>query len=200
MSKTTKILLVLLSAVLLIGIFTIILINKSEKPDLKSTGITSAMINKNEEADQNDLIAKLTSNKQEQYEEILKNKDFIKAYNNFQYINSELIDAGLIEDNGILFYMVFDSQDDFEKIDYFYKNKKVQSVWSRTEIFETFNKKLEESFKNDNEKISGLELKDLKFSKYSFTSQDKDRYLNILIKSLPEGSTRIMLVSWDLDL
>ncbi len=199
MSKTTKSLLVLLAVIILAGIFAIVLINKSENPDSNKTTDSEVKENKKEVDDTGDVIAKINSDKQEQYEEMLENKNFIEAYDNFQYPESEFIDAGLIDDNGVLFYMVFDSKDNFVKIDNFYKNKKVQSIWSRVEIFETLNKNLEENFKKENEDIPGQELKDLKFSKYSFSSQDKDRYLNILIKSLPEGNTRIMLVSWDLD-
>ena len=136
--------------------------------------------------------------RQEQYEKMLEDEDFIEVYNNFQYFHSEVIDAGLIEDNGTLFYMVFTAKDSFEKIDQFYKNKKVQSVWSRTEIFETADKKLEENFLDDGKEISSGNNNDFNFSKYSFISQDKDRFLNVLIKSLSIDSTQIMLVFWDL--
>lgn len=199
MSKTTKILLIILGVIIIIGISVIVLINRPEKNDSASLSDDKSAINETGHQNTGNDILKVISGRQQQYEEILENKDFIEAFNNFQYSDSEFIDAGLIDDNGILFYMVFKSYDSFEKIDYFYKNKKVQSIWSRTEIFETFNQNLEENF-NNNDIIPEQELKDLKFSKYSFISQNKDRYLAVLIRSLPGEKTRIMLVSWNLDL
>jgi len=199
MTKTTKILLIVLAVIIVAGALTVILINNPPGQPAGNATQTSVRINESSEENTTDIAMEETLTKQEQYEKMLENEYFIEVYNNFRYLQSEIVDAGLIEDNDTLFYMVFNTSDAFDKIDQFYKNKKVQSVWSRTEIFETVDKKLEENFVEDEEEISGKNNTEFRFSKYSFVSQDKDRYLNVLIKSLSGNNNQIMLISWNLD-
>lgn len=201
MAKTTKILLIILIIIIIAGVLIVVLINRPFGNANRTEADTTVMINANTGEETAGITVEETLTRQEQYEKMLENEDFIEVYNNFRYLQSEITDAGLVEDNGTLFYMVFDAADSFEKIDQFYKNKKVQSVWSRTEIFETLDKKLEDNFIDDEEITSEETGNDgFRFSRYSFTSQDKDRYLNVLIKSLSDNSTQIMLISWDLGL
>lgn len=200
MAKTTKILLVILIIIIVAAVLIVVFINRPFGAAAGTTADTVVTINKNTGEEAAETTGEEALSRQEQYESLLENKDFIEVYNNFRYLQSEITDAGLAEDNGTLFYMVFGSADSFDKIDQFYKNKKVQSVWSRTEIFETVDKKLEEGFIEDEKEVSGENgNNDFRFSKYSFISQDKDRYLNVLIKSMSDKSTQIMLVSWNLD-
>lgn len=200
MAKTTKILLVILIIIIVAGVLIVILINRPFGAAAGTAADTTVIINKSTGEETAEITGEETLSRQEQYESLLENKDFIEVYNNFRYLQSEITDAGLVEDNGTLFYMVFGSADSFDKIDQFYKNKKVQSVWSRTEIFEAVDEKLEEGFIEDEEEVSGENGNDdFRFSKYSFISQDKDRYLNVLVKSMSDKSTQIMLISWNLD-
>jgi hypothetical protein len=80
--------------------------------------------------------------------------------------------------------------EEFDEVEDYYKNKKVQSIWSRDFIYQKSMAKLQEEF------IEGDE--DIPISKFTFSSKDRDRVVDILVKDLDTGRTQIMITCWNL--
>ena len=200
-TKTTKVLLIVLGIIIVAGIIIIIIIPRIGN---KNT-ITQASINDNMstiQIEQSSSSIKTEStiklSQEEEYKKLVEDKNFVSIFNNFEYPDSDVKDAGLIEEDGSMFYIVLESKDNFDKVDDFYKSKKVQSVWSRSEIFETGSRQLEESFLNSENSATDQSQDNNKFSKYSYISENKDKFLNVLLRSYSPDSTQIMIIYWQL--
>jgi hypothetical protein len=203
-TKTTKILLVILGIIIISGIIIILII-----PRLISRSINTQSIANNNittiKTEQNSRDTSLTDtgianklSQEEEYRKLVEDKDFVSVFNNFEYPDSEIKDARLVEEDGSMFYIVLQTGDSFNKVDNFYKLKKVQSIWSRSDIFETNSNELEQSFLNTTDDSSQLTQENNEYSKYSYFSENKDKLLNVLIKSYSSDATQVMIIYWKL--
>jgi uncharacterized membrane protein len=128
----------------------------------------------------------------DELEQLLKNENFLKTFNNFYYPDSKVKQARQIENNEKLFFILMDADDDFKTIENFYKNKKAQSIWNRSIIFETSDRDIEDDF------LSSDDDSNTKSSKFTYYNQEKDKVVNVLIKNLEEDRTEIMIICWEL--
>ena len=87
---------------------------------------------KTEQNSQNtNLIDTSIANKlsqEEEYKKLIEDKDFVSVFNNFEYPNSEIKDARLVEEDGSMFYIVLQTGDSFNKVDNFYKLKMLKDL------------------------------------------------------------------------
>ncbi|HEY5501272.1 MAG TPA: hypothetical protein VIK09_04755 [Candidatus Humimicrobiaceae bacterium] len=135
---------------------------------------------------------------EEEYRQLAEDKNFVSIFNNFEYPGADVKDAKLVEKDGSMFYIVLETKDSFSKVDNFYKSKKIQSIWSRSEIFETTSRELEESFLNSDIDASQTTQEKSEYSKYSFISENKDQLLNVLARSYSQELTQVMIIYWKL--
>ena len=200
-TKTTKILLVVLALIIIVGVIVIFIIPRIGSSNLPSqstvsdNGATTATETQGTSA-QTSTTIKLTQ--EEEYRQLVEDKNFVSVFNNFEYPGSDIKDAQLVEKDGSMFYIVLETKDSFDKVDNFYKSKKIQSIWSRSEIFETTSQELEESFLNSDSDASQTTQEKNKYFKYSFISENKDQLLNILARSYSQELTQVMIIYWKL--
>jgi ribosomal protein L14E/L6E/L27E len=203
-TKTTKILLSILGFIIILGIAVILIIShmasKSSNTQSAANGsITTVEIQQNSRS--NTITKTSASNKlsqEEEYKKLIEDKNFVSIFNDFEYTNSKIKDIRLIEEDGSMFYIVLETADSFDKVDNFYKTKKVQSIWSCSDLFETNNNELEQSFLNTTDDTLKLAQENNKYSKYSYSSKNKDKLLNVLIKSYSPNITQVMVIYWKL--
>jgi len=96
-----------------------------------------------------------------------------------------------VKDDENLFYILLEVMEDSKKVEEYYKNKKVQSIWRRSAIFEESSEKVEEEFLES-------ESESIPISKFTYSSKEKDKVVNVLIKGLEENRTQIMIIYWNL--
>lgn len=203
-TKTTKILLVILGIIIISGIIIILIIPRLTIRSSNTQSIANnniAAIKTEQNSQDTNLTDTSIANKlsqEEEYRKLVEDKDFVSVFNNFEYPDSEIKDARLVEEDGSMFYIVLQTGDSFNNVDNFYKLKKVQSIWSRSDIFETNSNELEQSFLNTTDDSSQLTQENNKYSKYSYFSENKDKLLNVLIKSYSSDATQVMIIYWEL--
>jgi len=122
---------------------------------------------------------------------LLEDEDFLKTFNNFYYPNSKVKEIKQIDCSENSFFIISEAGEDFKNIEDFYRGKKVQSVWSRSTIFETSAEGIEDNFLNSEDSSTST-------SKFTYYSQEKDKVTNVLIKNLSEDRTEIMIIYWEL--
>ena len=128
---------------------------------------------------------------QEEFEELLRNKDFLETFDTFYYPDSRVEEArALIEEQEII-YVILETDEAFAVVEEYYRNKKVQSIWNRDFIYQKSMAKLEEEF-------AGGQDDDILITKYTFSSKDRDRVVDVLVKELSPDRTQIMVTYWDL--
>ena len=204
-TKTTKILLIVLVIVIIVGIILLILIPRliNKNTNIKSA-VTNTSISKVENTGSNNLknLNSNNLNQEEEYKKLIENKDFVNVFNNFGYPNSEIKEVRLVEEDGSMFYLVLNTTDDFKKVDDFYKTKEVQSTWSKSNIFETSSSNIEQLFLSSNNSSSestiSNDTENNNYSKYSYFNENKDKLLNVLLKSSNKDFTQIMIIFWKL--
>jgi len=128
----------------------------------------------------------------DELEQLLKNENFLKTFNSFYYPDSKVKQARQIKNNDNLFFILMETDEDFKDTENFYKNKKAQSIWNRSIIFETSDRDIEDDF------LSSDDGNNIKSSKFTYYSQEKDKVVNVLIKNLEEDRTEIMVICWEL--
>ena len=128
----------------------------------------------------------------DELEQLLRNENFLKTFNSFYYPDSKVRQARQIENNENLFYILMETDEDFKAIENFYKNKKAQSIWNRSVIFETSDRDIEDDF------LSSDDGSNIKSSKFTYYNQEKDKVVNVMIKNLEEGRTEIMVICREL--
>ena len=198
-TKTTKLLLAVLAVIIIVGILVIFIIPRIGNSPAQTTSAGSITItsSKTENASsQTTSTIKLTQ--EEEYRQLAEDKNFVSIFNNFEYPGADIKDAKLVEKDGSMFYIVLETKDSFSKVDNFYKSKKIQSIWSRSEIFETTSRELEESFLNSDIDTSQTTQEKSEYSKYSFISENKDQLLNVLARSYSQELTQVMIIYWKL--
>lgn len=84
---------------------------------------------------------------EEEFNDLLENEDFVDVLGSFRgYPGSEVKEAKQVEDDENLLYILLEVMEDFKNVESYYKNKKVQSIWSRAAIFEESSEEVEEEF------------------------------------------------------
>jgi len=195
-TKTTKILLIALVIIIIVGISVIFIIPRlgNNSPSTQ----TSAAINTEVESTLEQTSSTVKLNQEEEFNQLAQDKNFVSVFNNFEYPGSSIKEAKLVERDGSMFYIVLETTDSFDKVDDFYKSKKIQSIWSRSEIFEATIQKLEESFLNSDASDSQSTEEKSDYFKYSYSSENKDQLLNILARSYSQDLTQVMIIYWKL--
>lgn len=127
---------------------------------------------------------------EEEFVALIENEDFLETFNTFYYPDSIVKDARSVDSDKNMLYVILETLEDFNEVEDYYKNKKVQSIWSRDFIYQKSMAKVEEDF------IEGDE--DVPISKFTFSSKDRDRVVDILVKDLDTGRTQIMITCWNL--
>ncbi len=127
----------------------------------------------------------------EELNDLLGNEGFLEVFNSFYYPDSEIKEASAVEGDENLVYILLETTEGSKEVEEYYKDKKVQSIWSRAEIFEESSEEVEEEFLNsENENIPTF--------KFTYSSNEKDKVVNVLIKGLEENRTQIMIIYWNL--
>jgi hypothetical protein len=88
--------------------------------------------------------------------------------------------------------VILETDESFNTVEDYYKNKKVQSIWNRDFIYQKSMAELEE------EEFIEEEDEDILISKFTFSSKDRDRVVDVLVKELSPDRTQIMVTYWDL--
>jgi len=127
---------------------------------------------------------------EEEFVALIENEDFLETFNTFYYPDSIVKDARSVDSDQSILYVILETVEEFDEVEDYYKNKKVQSIWSRDFIYQKSMAKLQEEF------IEGDE--DVPISKFTFSSKDRDRVVDILVKDLDTGRTQIMITCWNL--
>jgi len=109
---------------------------------------------------------------------LLEDEDFVQVFNNFYYPDSEIVEASLVDENQNLFFVRFESNDDYEKIEDYYNNKNVQSIWQKSDIYE-----------KDRENNT---------SKFTFYGLEENKIVNLLISDRGQQSVSITVIYWEL--
>ena len=127
----------------------------------------------------------------EELNDLLENEGFLEVFNSFYYPDSEIKEASTVEGDENLAYILLEVAEDSRKVEEYYKNKKIQSIWSRAAIFEESSEEVEEKFLNS-------ESENIPVFKFTYSSSEKDKVVNVLIKGLEESRTQIMIIYWNL--
>ncbi|MFA5015428.1 MAG: hypothetical protein WC549_07810 [Actinomycetota bacterium] len=128
---------------------------------------------------------------EEKLTDLLEDEGFMDVFNSFYYPDSLIEEAGMVESDENLAYILSEVSENFQKVEQYYKDKKVQSIWSRGLIFEESSGEIEEEFLTSEDD----EIPTFKFTYYS---NEKDKVVNVLIKGLEENRTQIMIIYWNL--
>ncbi|MCG9479350.1 MAG: hypothetical protein K9H14_03975 [Actinomycetia bacterium] len=182
--KTTKKLPVIIGTVISVAFIVLLIIFIPQiLGNLNNQGATSQIIvpekQEKEEEDDNQL-----------YDQLEGNQDLIDTFSCFYYPDSEIKAFEVIEQDEDLLYLQLETDEDFGTVQDFYKSKKVQSVWSQSDIFESSTLSLEQQFLDG--EASSLS------AKFTYNSNQRDRVVNILINSMAENKTDIMIIYWNL--
>lgn len=108
----------------------------------------------------------------EEFNDLLENEDFLEVFNSFYYPDSVVKEAKQVEDDENLLYILLEVMEDSKNVGNYYKDKKVQSIWRRYAVFEE--------------------------RQFTYSSEGKDKVVNVLIKGLEENRTQIMIIYWNL--
>jgi len=131
------------------------------------------------------------NNLEEEFNSLLESEGFLEVLNSFYYPDSEVMKAESVEGDENLFFILLEVTENSEKVEKYYKDKKVQSIWSRAVIFEESSEKVEEEFVTS-------EDENIPVFKFTYSSKEKDKVVNVLIKGLEESRTQIMIIYWNL--
>lgn len=128
---------------------------------------------------------------EEEFNDLLENEDFLEVFNSFSYPDSVVKEAKQVEDDENLLYILLEVMEDSKNVGNYYKDKKVQSIWRRYAIFEERPEKVGEEFLES-------ESENIPIFKFTYSSEEKDKVVNVLIKGLEENRTQIMIIYWNL--
>lgn len=137
-----------------------------------------------EEAKQEELT-------EEEFESLLENEDFLETFDTFYYPDSSISEVKAVMEEQDIVYVVLETDGTFDAVEDYYRNKKVQSIWSRDFIYQKSMAEVEEEFIE-------REAGDIPISKFTFSSKDRDRVVDVLVKELAADRTQIMITYWNL--
>jgi hypothetical protein len=132
--------------------------------------------------------AKIT---EEELEQLLNNEDFLETFDTFYYPGSMVQEAMAVEDKQGMIYVILETMEEFDIVEDYYKNKKVQSIWNRDFIYQKSMAEVEEDFIESEEE-------DIDILKFTYSSKDRDKIVDILLKELDGDRTQIMITCWNL--
>jgi len=127
---------------------------------------------------------------EEEFIALIENEDFLETFNTFYYPDSIVKDARTVDSDQNMLYVILEAAEEFDEVEDYYKNKKVQSIWNRDFLYQKSMAKVEEEFIEGDEEVP--------ISKFTFSSKDRDRVVDILVKDLDTGRTQIMITCWNL--
>ena len=128
---------------------------------------------------------------EEEFEQLLNNSDFLETFDTFYYPGSRVQEAMAVQNEQEMIYVILETTERFDLVEEYYKNKKVQSVWNRDLIYQ-------KSMAGEEEDLIETEEEDVNISKFTYSSKDRDKIVDILLKSLAADRTQIMITYWDL--
>lgn len=126
-----------------------------------------------------------------EFEALLESDDFMEMFNSFYYPDSKVVDAKFIEENKEMIFLLLEAEDEFSIVEDFYKTKRVQSIWSRDLFFE-------KSFTATDEEGLDSEEENILVSKFTYSSKEKDKIVDVLIRDMGERRTQVMITYWSL--
>ncbi len=129
---------------------------------------------------------------EENFNQLLESEGFLEVFNSFYYEGSEIKEVKKVEGSDELLYILLETPECSETVEEFYKSKKIQSIWSRSVIFEESKESVEEEFLGEEEN------ENIPVYKFTYYSNDKDKVVNVLIKGLEENRSRIMILYLEL--
>jgi hypothetical protein len=127
----------------------------------------------------------------EELEQLLESDNFLETFNTFYYPDATVKEASLVRDEQEMIYVILNTDESFKTVEDYYKNKKIQSIWKRDFIYQKNMADIEEDFIES-------EDKNIEISKFTFSSSNRDKVVDILVKNLDEYRTQIMITFWDL--
>lgn len=128
---------------------------------------------------------------EEEFNSLLETRGFVEVFNSFYYKDSDIHEIKHVGSDDGSFYMLLETVEDSQEVEEHYRNKKAQSIWSRAVIYEKSTDDIEDKF------LEG-EDENIPVYKYTYNSNNKDEVVNVLIKGLEEGRTRIIIIYWNL--
>ncbi|MBN2073386.1 MAG: hypothetical protein JW770_05520 [Actinobacteria bacterium] len=129
---------------------------------------------------------------EEQFNALLENEDFLGTFNAFYYPGSDIKEARVVESEGSMLYVILETSDVYDTVIEHYENKKVQSIWSRDFIFQKSMDEVEEEFTDDADEGN------TSVSRYTYSSKDRNKVVDVLLKDLGAERTQIMITYWSL--
>ncbi len=125
----------------------------------------------------------------QELEQILNNDKFMDTFSCFYYPRSEIKSFQSTGEKADFLYILLEVDQSFSAVEAFYRSKKVQSVWSKSEFYERsyFDEELFFTEGQDNMPVS----------RHTFHSTGKDKIVNVLINGIDNHSTRIMVIYWE---
>lgn len=128
---------------------------------------------------------------EDELDQLLNNAFFLETFNTFFYPNSTVQEAMAVNEKQEMIYVILETHEEFAPVEEYYKNKKIQSIWNRDFIYQKSMAELEEDFIESEEE-------NVQISKFTYSSKDRDKIVDILIKELDYDRTQIMITCWNL--
>jgi len=153
--------------------------------NIMGTGVTSPEIEKPDAGNEDNGQALA-----EEIDKILENDRLVDTLSCFYYPGSRVKSFQSIGDEGDFLYILLEVDKDFAQVEEFYKNKRIQSIWGRAQLYEKSLLDLEQQFLEDENTTLT--------SKYTYHSIDKDKVVNVLINSTGNQATKVMVIYWEL--
>ncbi|MGM0365775.1 MAG: hypothetical protein ACQEP5_04505 [Actinomycetota bacterium] len=125
----------------------------------------------------------------EELEQILGNDRFMDTLSCFYYPGSKVKSYRQIEDEGDFFYILLETEQNFNQVEEFYGDKRVQSIWSKSELYERSFLDFEQQFLEEENTAPT--------SKHTYHSTDKDKVVNVLVNSIDDQATEVMVIYWE---
>jgi hypothetical protein len=132
------------------------------------------------------------SAEKEDYKDLLENQDFLTTFDTFYYPGSTVKEADAVTPEQEMIYVIMETGEAFDAVEDYYMNKKVQSIWNRDFIYHKSMAEVEQEF------IEEEEAMDIMISKFTFSSKDRDKVVDVLVKELAADRTQVMMTYWDL--
>ncbi len=124
-------------------------------------------------------------------EAFLESENFIDTFSCFYFPDADIQDFKLLTEDENFFYILLNINDHFNNVESFYRNKKVQYIWNRSEVYESGFNDIEEGFLQDSDLTPT--------AKFTYYSNDKEKIVNVLINGISDSQTEVMVIYWELN-
>ncbi|MDD3776942.1 MAG: hypothetical protein PHN32_04990 [Actinomycetota bacterium] len=118
-----------------------------------------------------------------------ENQGLVDTFSCFYYPQASLKDFDILGQDGKSMYILLETSQDLSAVEKFYQDKKVQSIWSQAETYESSSLFREEQFIGQDSSRS---------AKYTYNSIQRDQVVNVLINAAQDQETEIMIIYWQL--